>query len=80
MNIIYSFKNVYAEYLKFIDYRLKNQTKRTLQERFNKRILPYFENYNINEIKERDYLNWQLEIYNMNFSIKKLSKNFENRS
>lgn len=62
------FGEVYIEYLKYIEYRQKNQSQRTLRERFDKKILPFFKDYNIYDIKESDYLKWQNEIEFYNYS------------
>ena len=62
------FGEVYVEYLKYIEYRQKNQSQRTLKERFEKKILPFFKDYNIYDIKESDYLKWQNEIEFFNYS------------
>lgn len=62
------FKEAYIQYLNYIEYRQKNQSKRALKERFDKKIIPFFENYNIYDIKESDYLKWQNEIEIYNYS------------
>jgi len=62
------FEEVYIEYLKYIEYRQKNQSQRTLKERFEKKILPFFKDYDIYDIKESDYLKWQNEIEFFNYS------------
>lgn len=62
------FKEAYIQYLNYIEYRQKNQSKRALKERFDKKIIPFFENYNIYNIKESDYLKWQNEIEIYNYS------------
>ena len=62
------FEEVYIEYLKYIEYRQKNQSQRTLKERFEKKILPFFKDYNIYDIKESDYLKWQNDIEFYNYS------------
>lgn len=61
------FEEAYNQYLIYIENRQKEQSKKTLKERFKNRILPYFENYNIYEIKDIDYVKWQNEIENLNF-------------
>lgn len=62
------FEDAYISYLEYIEYRQKNQSKRTLKERFKNKILPFFKDYNIYEIKESDYLKWQNEIEIYNYS------------
>lgn len=63
-----NFETAYTEYLNYIEYRQKNQSKRTLKERFDKKIIPFFKNYDIYNIKESDYLKWQNEIEIYNYS------------
>lgn len=62
------FEDAYINYLEYIEYRQKNQSKRTLRERFKNKILPFFKDYNIYEIKESDYIKWQNEIEKYNYS------------
>lgn len=63
-----TFLEAYKEYEKYIDYRQKTQSKNTLKERFNSKIIPFFKDYDIYEIKEIDYLRWQNEIEVFNYS------------
>lgn len=58
----------YNEYLKYVDYNLKPQSKNSLKERFEKIINPFFKDYNIYDIKEIDYLNFQININERNYS------------
>ena len=68
-----TFEEAYNQYLNYIELRLKFQSIRKIKSRFKNHILNYFKNYNINEIRETDYLNWQLEIekYSFTYSYKK---------
>ena len=66
--MILLWKEAYIEYLKYVEIKYKPQTKRSLIERFESKINPYFKDYNIYEIKEIDYLNWQIEIEKNNYS------------
>ena len=69
------FKDAYYEYLKFISVKQKITSRGTLEQRFESKILPFFKDYNIYEIKEIDYLNWQDYILSLelsNFFIKGL--------
>ena len=59
---------VYIEYLKYVEIKYKPQTVRSLKERFNSIINPYWKDYNVYEIKEIDYLNWQIRIEEKNYS------------
>lgn len=61
-------KEAYKEYLKYVDIKYKPQTKRSLIERFDSKINPYFKDFNIYKIKEVDYLNWQIKIEKNNYS------------
>ena len=62
------FEEVYYEYEKYVNLRFKTQTIRSLKERFKTKILPYWKDYNIEIIKEIDYLNWQISIEENNYS------------
>lgn len=61
------FKDAYTQYLEYIDCRQKEQSKKTLKERFENRILPFWRDYNIFDINESDYVKWQNEIETFNF-------------
>ena len=50
MNI--TFEEAYFEYLKYVEIKQKKQSVRTLKEKFNNLILPYFCDYNIYEITD----------------------------
>lgn len=52
---------------KHIIIKRKEQSKKTLKEIFNNRILPYWKDYNIFDITENDYVKWQTEIEKYNF-------------
>lgn len=62
------FEDAYREYLKYVSIKQKIQSKGILEQRFQNKILPFFCNYNIHDIKEIDYLNWQHEIEKYNYS------------
>ncbi len=53
------FKEAYKEYVKFVEIKQKPQSVRCLKERFNKIIIPYFGDYNIHEINESVYVEFQ---------------------
>lgn len=63
-----NFEKLYEDYLIYIEYRLKEQSKNTLKERFKNKILPFFKDYNIEDIDENVYLKWQNEIEIFNYS------------
>ncbi len=58
----------YNEYLKYVEIKYKPQTIRSLKERFKTIINPYWKDYNVYEIKEINYLNWQIEIEEKKYS------------
>lgn len=62
------FKDAYIQYLDYVECRLKNQSKRTLKERYKSKILPYWENYDIYKISELDYIKFQNFIEQNNYS------------
>ena len=66
--MIKKFIEVYYEYEKYVNLKYKPQTIRSLKERFITKIIPYWKDYNIYEIKEIDYLNWQISIEKENYS------------
>lgn len=57
-----NFKEAYFNYLKFVEVKQKPQSVRTLKDKFNNIILPYFEDYNLNEINESIYIEFQHEL------------------
>ena len=63
-------KNFYIlvqKYIQFVHMKLKPQSARSIQSRFNNYILPYFKDKNIDEITALDYLQWQENINKKNF-------------
>lgn len=63
-------KNFYIlsqKYIQYIQMKLKPQSVKSIQSRFNSYILPYFKEKNIDEITTLDYLNWQEEINKKDF-------------
>lgn len=62
------FKAAYEQYLIYIESRQKEQSKKTLKERFENKILPYFKDYDIYKLKELDYVNFQNFIESFNYS------------
>lgn len=65
-----NFEEIYFHYKKYIETNLKPQSIRTVKDRIEKHILPYFKNKNIYDIKEIDILNWHYEIQKENYSYK----------
>lgn len=62
------FEEAYNQYLKYIDITQKEQSKSSIKDKFKNHILPYFKEYNIYDIKELDYVNFQIFINNKNLS------------
>lgn len=62
------FEEAYNQYLIYIENRQKIQSIKDLKEKFQNKILPYFKDYNIHEIKEIDYMRWQNIIEKQNYS------------
>lgn len=60
---------IFEEYSKYIEMKLKYQTVRSIKSRFKTYILPYFENTKIVDIKPKDYLKWQKMIFDKDFSF-----------
>lgn len=59
---------IFEEYSKYIEMKLKYQTVRSIKSRFKTYILPYFENTKIVDITPKDYLKWQKMIFDKDFS------------
>lgn len=62
------FNDIAYSYISFIQVKGKPQSIRSVKSRILNYILPYFKNFNIEDIKTNDYMNWQLEINKKNFS------------
>ena len=63
------FEDAYKRYLDYVSLKQKKQSIKTLQTRFENRILPFFCNCNIYSLSDIAYLNWQKYILdNFNYS------------
>ncbi len=62
------FEDAYFRYLEYVKDKQKIQSVGSLEQKFNKWILPYWKDYNIYNITELDYLYWQHYILKENFS------------
>ena len=62
------FLDLYKIYIKSKEQNLKFQSFRTLKNRFEKQIIPFFKDYKINNIKAIDYIEWKNLILNKNYS------------
>lgn len=65
-----TFKELYDVYIKDKTQKLKYQSIRSLKNRFEKQILPFFSEYKIHNIDNIAYLNWKEEIIKKNYSDK----------
>lgn len=65
-----NFEKIANEYIKFVELKGKPQSIRSVKSRINNYIMPYFNNYNIEDINAIMYLNWQETILKKNFSYK----------
>lgn len=63
-----NFYDCYLNYLDYVKLKQKVQSYNSIVGKFKKNILPYFKNYDIDQIKFIDYLNWQKVIDEKNFS------------
>lgn len=63
-----SFEEAYKEYKIYVARRHKKQSLDTIVQDFNKHILPYFIDKNINELTKLDIIDWQNKILDKNFS------------
>lgn len=61
-------KEVYYDYIKFLELKNKITTIRNIKYKFNCYILPYFGDFIINEIQEQDYINFTFKINKLGFS------------
>ncbi len=62
------FLDLYNIYIKSKEQDLKFQSFRSLKNRFEKQIIPFFKDYKINNIKAVDYIEWKNFILNKNYS------------
>lgn len=64
------FIEIANDYLLFVSVKGKPQSIRSIKSRINNYIIPYFKDYNIEEINKNLYLKWQLEINEKGFKYK----------
>ena len=64
------FIDLYKEYINYKEQNLKYQSFRTIKNRIEKHILPFFKDYNVSKIKSKDYIDWKNYILKKNFSYK----------
>lgn len=65
-----TFYGLWLEYRKYKQLQLKAQSFRSVESRFKNHILPYFKDYNLNNINNRVYVKWQMEIEKKGFKHK----------
>ena len=54
-----NFSDIYAEYILFKETNIKQQTFSSLKHDFQKRILPFFKDYYIEDITRKTILDWK---------------------
>lgn len=62
-----TFEEAIKEYKKYLLLKRKNSSIRSINNRIDNYILPYFKNKNIYDFKKTDYINWQIEIEKKGF-------------
>lgn len=63
-----NFNEVYLEWKIYAAKRHKKQCFETLNQNFNKHVLPYFKDIDIYDLKIKDVINWQNIITDLNYS------------
>ena len=63
-----NFNNCYLSYLDYVKLKQKPQSYNSIINKFKTNILPYFKDFNIYNIRFLDYLNWQKQIEEKNYS------------
>lgn len=69
-----SFLEAYEEFKIYASKRHKKQGFVTLASDFKSKIVPYFSNYNIEDITSKDIVGWQNYIYDLNLKNSYMSK------
>lgn len=64
------FIELYNDYINYKHQNLKYQSYRTIKNKFENHILPFFKDYRINSIKAKDYILWKDYILSKNFKYK----------
>lgn len=62
-----SFVDAYENFKIYAEKRHKKQGFVTLVSNFDSQIVPYFKDYNIEDISKKDIVDWQNKIYDLNF-------------
>lgn len=68
MNNNLTFNQAYRNYLNYISTRLKPTTILGIKRKFKNHILPIFENKNIYDLNDNDFLKWENYVKNLGFS------------
>ena len=68
MNI--TFEEACRNYLNYVKLKDKQTSYRNISNRVNNYILPYFSDKTIDQLKTIDYLNWQMNIEELNFKYR----------
>lgn len=64
---VITFYDLWLEYNNYILLKLKPQSYRKINSNFKNHILPFFKDFKLKNINQRDYMQWQLEIENKGF-------------
>ncbi len=62
------FEDALNEYLRYAENRHKKQGFKTITRNLNLKVLPYFKDYNIQDITRLDFLRWQDYILSFNYT------------
>ena len=63
-----NFNICYLSYLDYVKLKQKPQSYNSIINKFKTNILPYFKDFNIYNIRFLDYVNWQKQIEEKNYS------------
>lgn len=64
-----TYEDAIISYLKYVKLKLKRQSYRSVENRVNNYILPYFKGENIYDLKWERYVQWQTDINELGFTI-----------
>lgn len=69
-----TFEEAYNQYLKYVDIKQKNQSKRSIEDIFKNHILVKFKDFNIYDFKTNDYIEFQYNLLKKNYKYSYLKK------
>lgn len=67
-----TFEEAYFKYLEYVKLKQKKQSINDLKEKFNYKIIPFFKDYNLDEINENLYIEFQQSLLNENYKYNTL--------